>query len=159
MEILDVFDISGNSIGKRITRGKDKLTEGEFIKLVVVWIEDNGKFLIQKTSKEKDSVYAVTGGHLTFGNSATKQIAIEVKEELGVDIDEKKLKFLGNIILKNAIFEVYLCKNQIDKNTKLTLQKEEVENVFWMNKDEIDELIKAGVFRKSSEEHYKRFIK
>lgn len=159
MEILDIYDSNGNPTGKKITRGKDKLNENEFIKLVVVWIEDNGKYLIQKTSKEKDSVYAITGGHLTSGNSETEQIVIEVREELGVDIDEKELKLLGNIILKNAIFEVYLCKNQINKNTKFTLQKEEVEDVFWMNKVEIEDLIKKGVFRKSSKEHYEKFIK
>ena len=80
MEILDIYDSNGNPTGKKITRGKDKLNENEFIKLVVVWIEYNGKYLIQKTSKEKDSVYAITGGHLTSGNSETEQIVIEVRE-------------------------------------------------------------------------------
>ena len=121
MEILDIYDSNGKPTGKKITRGKDKLNENEFIKLVVVWIEDNGKYLIQKTSKEKDSVYAITGGHLTSGNSETEQIVIEVREELGVDIYEKELKLLGNIVLKNAIFEVYLCKNQINKKKSCVL--------------------------------------
>lgn len=159
MEVLDIYDINGKLTGRKIVRGVDKSGENEFIKLIAVWIKDKEKYLIQKTSPQKDSVYAVTGGHLTSGNSEVEQAVIEVKEELGVDIEVDKLKYLGKMIFKKAIFEVYLCENQITQNTKLTLQLDEVESVCWLNKSEIEDLIKKGVFRESSSNHYKKFIK
>ncbi|MBQ3494154.1 MAG: NUDIX domain-containing protein [Clostridia bacterium] len=159
MEILDVYDINNKKTGKTIVRGNKNLLEGEFIKLVVIWIEDDGKYLVQKCSEEKGSVYAITGGHVSSGNTATHQAVIEIKEELGVDIKESDLKLLGTITKNNAMFEVYILNNTIKQNTKFVLQESEVESVSWLDKSQIDVLIKNGVFRKSSQMHYEKFIK
>lgn len=56
MELLDVYDNYGNITGRTIIRG-DKtalLNENEHIAVSVIFIEnENGEFLIQKTSQEK----------------------------------------------------------------------------------------------------------
>ena len=159
MELLDVYDINNNKTGKTVLRGDKNLSEGEFIKLVVIWIEDDGKYLVQKCSEDKGSVYAITGGHTTSGNTATTQAVIEIQEELGVEIKEEDLKQLGIITIKNAMFEVYILKDKIKQGTKLVLQESEVESVSWLDREQIENLIKNGVFRKSSQMHYEKFIK
>ena len=56
MELLDIYDDNGNKTGRIIERGDKsvKLSKNEHIAISVIFIEnDNGEFLIQKTSKEK----------------------------------------------------------------------------------------------------------
>ena len=70
---------------------------------------------------------------------------------------------------KHLFFEGVFCltSNQknikifmtIKQNTKFVLQESEVESVSWLDKSQIDVLIKNGVFRKSSQMHYEKFIK
>lgn len=159
MEILDIYDINNNKTGKTIVRGDKNLNDGEYIKLVVIWIKDNDKYLVQKCSEEKGSVFAITGGHVSSGNEAKAQAVIEIEEELGVKIDENALELLGTITKKNAMFEVYILKDIINQNTKFVLQESEVESVSWLDQCQIESLINRGVFRKSSQMHYEKFIK
>ena len=158
MEKLDTYTQDGKLTGNVINRGEKPL-EGEFIKLCVVYLKSGDKFLMQKCSHQKGGEYAITGGHVSSGNSSQTQAVIEVKEELGIDIDKTKLEFLGNIFRPSAMFDVFLYNDPNLQNAKFELQAEEVENVFWLTKPEIDSLIENGVVRASSCEHYKKFIK
>ena len=158
MEKLDLYDIDGNLLGKTIVRG-EKPNKDEFIRLTVVYIKSGDKFLFQKCSVEKGGEYAVTGGHVSAGNTSQKQASVEIKEELGFDIDENKLQFVGNIFRGKAIFDVYLYEDEKLKNFTFTLQEEEVEDVCWLTKKEIENLINQGVVRESSRQHYEKFFK
>ncbi len=158
VEKLDLYDIDGNKLGKTIFRG-EKPAESEFIKLVVVYIKSGDKYLFQKCSKEKGGEFAVTGGHVSAGNTSEKQGQVEIQEELGVIIDVAKLKKLGNICRKNAIFDVYLYEDESFKNIEFKLQEEEVECVYWLTKSEIETLIDKGLVRASSCQHYDKFIR
>lgn len=55
MELLEVFDIHGNRLGKSIERGSKKIIpSGEFFAVSVIFLENSeGNFLIQKTSERK----------------------------------------------------------------------------------------------------------
>ena len=114
---------------------------------------------MQKCSEEKGGEYAVTGGHVSAGNTSQKQASVEIKEELGFDIDENRLQFVGNIFRGKAIFDVYLYEDEKLKNLTFTLQEEEVEDVCWLTKKEIENLINQGVVRESSRQHYEKFFK
>jgi 8-oxo-dGTP pyrophosphatase MutT (NUDIX family) len=72
MELLDVYDNNGKLTGRKIERGDKKaiLNENEHIAVAVIFIEnDNGEFLIQKTSKEKGGEFSSTGGHVDSGET------------------------------------------------------------------------------------------
>ena len=159
MELLGLFDNNGNYLNKSIVRGDKNFNDGENIKLVTIWIENNGKYLIQKCSKEKGGEYAVTGGHVTFGNSSPEQAVIEIKEELDLDIKMGNLTFCGNIYKPHAIFDVYILNNFYFDIDKCKLQESEVESIQWLTKSEIEQLIENNAFRKSSEMQYHKFIK
>lgn len=157
MEILDLYDENGNLTGNTIVRGQ-KPKGNLKIKITVVWIKNNNKYLIQKCSVIKGGEWAVTGGHVPTGQSSLSQSIVEVKEELGIDLQKESLKFLGNLYGDFAIFDVYLTEQPID-STKIVLQTEEVESVKWLTKKQIDNLITKGKMRQSSVLHYQKFIK
>ncbi len=159
MELLDLYNINGGKLNKTIVRGEKNYLEGEYIKLAVIWIECKGKYLVQKCSQSKGGEYAITGGHVPAGVTSLDQIVIEVEEELGVKINKDSLRFLGSIAPKRAIFDVYLLQDDNFDTYNLTLQQEEVEDVLFLTKQEIEQLISEGTFRKSSCSHYEKFIK
>lgn len=158
MEKLDLYNSNGEKLNKTIFRGT-KPEDGEFIKLAVIYIKSRNKYLLQKCSEQKGGEFAVTGGHVSAGNSSEEQAVIEIKEELGIDIDKTKLTFVGSMFKGKAIFDVYVYEdnNLIDFN--FDLQLEEVAEVCWLTKTEIEDLIGKGVVRESTCLHYNKFIK
>jgi 8-oxo-dGTP pyrophosphatase MutT (NUDIX family) len=154
MELLDVYDSNGKVTGRVIQRGDKSviLSNGEHIGVAIIYIEnDDNKFLIQKTSKEKGGQYSSTGGHIDHGEDAYTTIIREVKEELGIDISKDDVIDLGFIVDGFILrFTFYLRKN-VNLND-VVLQSEEVESVSYKSADEIRELLDNGLMH---EGHYK----
>lgn len=151
MELLDIYDNSGNLVGKTVVRG-DKtvsLSEDEHIALSVIFIEnDRGEFLIQRTSKEKGNEFSSTGGHVLSGETPLDAIKREVKEELGVDISKDKIKDYGFLLYDMPIRYIYYLKKNIDID-KVILQSEEVQYVKYMSVSDIRKLIETNQMLKS----------
>lgn len=143
MELLDIYDDNGNKTGRIIERGDKsvKLSKNEHIAISVIFIEnDNGEFLIQKTSKEKGNIYSSTGGHVDSGETPITAIKREVKEELGIDISNDLIEEYGYILYDMPLRYIFYLKKNIDLND-FKLQKEEVDYVKYMTKEEIEKLI------------------
>ena len=150
MEFLDLYDKTGKSLNKKIVRGTLNLAKNEFIKLVTVWIKCQGKYLIQKTSKQKGDEYAVSGGHVQAGKTSLEQACLELQEELNLNLITNQLKLLGNILWQNLIFDVYLYEDDNLMQTNFDLQLSEVADVVWLSVDEIKVLATLGKVRKST---------
>ena len=151
MEKRDLYNQDRKVTGKTIFKNEE-IPEGYYILVVVVIIQNaEGKFLIQKRSKEKGGEWALTGGHPKAGESSIEGIKTEVKEELGIDIKDPILfkKASG----KNMLCDLYYIKQEIDIED-IVMQKEEVEDVKYAIEEEIHELFKRGKFKKS---HYMMF--
>ena len=154
MELLDVYDSLGNKTGRVVERGNKNETfnDDEHIAVAIIYIEnDKGEFLIQKTSQEKGGHYSSTGGHINHGEDALNTIVREVKEELGVDVNKDEIVSLGHICVDFPVRFIFYLKKNIDLS-KITLQKEEVESVSYMNSDEIRDVLDKGLMHKG---HYK----
>ena len=151
MELLDVYDNNGNKTGRTIIRG-DKtaiLNENEHFAVAVIFIEnDNGEFLIQKSSQEKGGVFSSTGGHVVSGEIPLETIRREVKEELGVDIDQEQIEEFGFLLYDKPLRYLYYLKKNILIDS-LTIQKEEVEYVEYMDVPKIKKLIETNQMLKS----------
>ena len=151
METRDLYDINRNLIGKTIKKD-DKIPDNTYIMMVVIFIQNNNnEFLIQKRSLDKGGKWATTGGHPKSGESSLQGIITEVKEELGIKINNPILFKKANG--KNTICDLYYIKDDIDI-AKITIQKEEVENIKWASIDEINNLMNNGEFNKG---HYIMF--
>lgn len=159
MELLDLIDCDGNSLRRTIARGDKSFGEGEYIKLVVVYLKSHDKYLLQLTSEEKGREYAVTGGHVPTGVTTKEQAIIECEEELGIKLNIRNLEYLGNYPMGHGIFYVYKYEDDNLENIKMILQEEEVETVEWLTKEQIQKLIDDKLVRPSTCKSFKMFIK
>lgn len=159
MEYLQVFDKDKNILNEKIERdNKYNLPENKFFMIVLIFIENNeGKFLLQKTSKERHSCIATTGGHVSFGDDGIKTVIKEVKEELGIDILPVDINYVDTVIYKNCHLETYYTKKDIDINS-ITLQESEVESVDWYSIDEINYFISSKNFREGNIKPFERVL-
>ena len=150
MELLQLFDENKNMINESIERNrKTEVEPGKYFMIILLFIENDNKFLIKKTSVNKDSEYATTGGHVTYGDDAITTVIKEAQEELGLVLNENEIEEIETITHKLAHVGIYYCNKKIDIN-KLKIQEEEVDSLYWMSVDEINELIKENNFRKSN---------
>lgn len=149
MEQLQVFDENKEMLNESVDRDKKlQLPDGKYFMVILVFIENqHHQYLIQKTSVEKDSIYATTGGHVTYGDTGIFTAQKELKEELGIDVSLEELKYIDTLKYPKAYCEIYYLSKEIDLE-KIQLQEEEVEKVEWMTEEEIERLIQSGKFRK-----------
>ena len=147
-EYFDVLNNKGEYTGKIESREKCH-KEGLWHKAVVVFIiNSKGQVLLQKRSSNKKmwpNMWDITaGGHVLSGEFGFQAIIRECKEEIGIVLDKKDITFIGSSIstnikgdiINNHFNECYIAKREIDINS-LKLQKEEVSEVKWMDKEEI----------------------
>ena len=91
-EKRDLYDINRKLTNETIYKGED-IPENRYILVVLAFIQNSkGEFLIQKRSEIKNGKYASTGGHAKTGQTSIEAISSEIKEELGIEVDEKELK-------------------------------------------------------------------
>ena len=151
MELLDVYDSLGNKTGRVVERGKpnEEFADNEHIAVAIIYIEnDNGEFLIQKTSKEKGGEYSSTGGHIDSGETPLSSIRREVEEELGINVDNDKIEEYGFLSFDMPLRFLFYLKKNIEIN-EIKVQQEEVDYVKYMTVDEIYKLIDDNLMLKS----------
>ena len=126
MEYIDIFDENNNPIGEKKEK-QQAHEDGNFHRTVHVWIiNDKNELLLQKrsaTKKTHPNCWDITGaGHIKAGETISDGAIRELKEELGVEIEEKDLQYITTIKStknpKNMEFQyVYLlrCNKKIEE--------------------------------------------
>lgn len=159
MEYLQIFDEKKIALDEKIERSlKKTLTNGKHFMIVLLFIQNENKFLIQKTSISKDNIFATTGGHVTYKDSSLETVIKEAKEELNLDLDINDITFINTFDHSNCFCDVYYTNKKININD-IKLQEEEVEDIFWLSEDEILNLIDENNFRKSNIEAFYEVLK
>lgn len=162
-EYTDLYDENKNLTGEKLFREKGTkliVPKGRYSIVVLAFIENsNGEFLFQMTSKRKKNVWATTGGHVKSGQTSKEAIIEEIKEELGIDINEDEVKLFKTYKYDDAFKDVFYIKKDIDINS-LTYEKDEVEYVKYLTKEEILDLINNnGNIRKTNIDAFLDIIK
>ena len=155
MEYLNLYDRDGNLVNEKGIKGvkSDKL-----VGIVIIFIENSkGEFLIQKTSSSRDSVYATTGGHVSYGLSFKEAIIKEVEEELGIDISCDNIVEVNTYIREFFVQKVYYLKKDIDIND-IVIDNSEVSGVYFFSREYISKLIKENKFRESNISGYNYIV-
>ena len=118
MEYLQLFDDDKNMLQENIARSeKLNVPSGKYFMIVLVFIEnDKNQFLIQKTSSARNSVYATTGGHVTYGDTSLETVVKEVREELGVEISETDVEFVDSVKHSIVYCDIYYVHKKIDES-------------------------------------------
>ena len=151
MEKRDLYNENRKLINKTIYK-EEAIPEGYYILVVIAVILNKGnKYLIQKTSKIKGGEWALTGGHPKTGENSLEGIKSEIREELGITAINPIL--FEQVKDKQVFGDLYYLKQDININD-IIMQEEEVSDVKFVTKEEIDELYNNGLFKKG---HYKVF--
>ncbi len=147
-EKFDVLNEFGEFTGKIATR-EECHKKGLWHRAVYAFIIDENKnILLQKRSSNKKlwpNMWDVTvGGHVDSGEFGRQALIREVKEELGIDIDDNDIKYLvsstsineqGDIINRHYN-ECYLITKSIDISD-IKIQEDEVTEIKYFSKDEL----------------------
>ncbi len=146
MEILDLYDRDLKPTGLTIERGKP-VPPGMVIPIVAVYVyNDKGQYLIQKVSPKKGNYYSTTAGHVQSGESDFALAMLrEMKEEIGLTAAKSELKLVKIRRYEHKFTFLYILKSNVPAEM-LHLQKDEVESVYWMNREEIELLCKMRLF-------------
>ncbi|MEG2289257.1 MAG: GNAT family N-acetyltransferase [Clostridium sp.] len=149
MELWDVYDKYREATGRTHERG-NKMTDGDYHMVVHIWIiNDRGEFLIQKRQPWKigwpNMWDCATAGSAQQGDNSTMAVIREVKEELGLDINPRKLEPLFTVKFANGFDDIWIIRDNINIED-LKLQYEEVADARWATESEIREMIASGEF-------------
>ena len=153
MELRDLYNSKKILTGEVIKKGEN-VPLGKYYITVVVFIEnDQGQFLLQKRVKKKDGKWATTGGHPKSGESSLEGIVTEIKEELGLTVNQNELTLFKTIQTEDDFVDLYYLKKNINIED-IKIQDEEVEKVMWASREVINKLISDEVFSSSHEKFY-----
>ena len=164
MELLDIVDENGIPTGAVIDR-ETAHREGIRHRTAHLWLlrrrEGQVQVLLQKRSMEKDSYpgcYDISSaGHIPAGADFIPSALRELREELGLQARPEELilcgvrrfeyesAFHGRPFHDNQVSRVYALWRDVEPEA-LTLQKEEVERVDWMDYDRCVQGVFEGSF-------------
>ena len=164
MELLDIVDENGIPTGAVIDR-ETAHREGIRHRTAHLWLlrrrEGQVQVLLQKRSMEKDSYpgcYDISSaGHIPAGVDFIPSALRELREELGLQARPEELilcgvrrfeyesVFHGRPFHDNQVSRVYALWRDVEPEA-LTLQKEEVERVDWMDYDSCVQGVSEGSF-------------
>ncbi|ATZ21712.1 NUDIX hydrolase [Mesoplasma tabanidae] len=149
MEILDLYDVTGNKTDQTMVRGT-KPPKGFYRRKITIGIfNDKEEMLIQKVSQERKYWTGMwtpsVSGSVSTGETSQLTASREAKEELGLNIDFSDIRPAFTINFSEGFDDFYLIKKEV-KIEKLVLQKEEVAEVKWATKQQIIDMIKTGEF-------------
>lgn len=144
MEKLDVYDGNRIKLNKTLYRG-ESLGENEYHLVVhLVIMNDKNEMLIQRRALTKagfPGMWDISVGGCVVANE-TSQMAMEreLKEELGLALSFQNMRPQLTLNTENAFDDIYVIRCGVDLKD-LTLQKEEVMEVKWANRDEIFQMM------------------
>ena len=151
MEKRDLYDENKILTGETIYKGQE-VPKGRYYITVVVFIQnDKNEFLIQKRVAKKDGKWATTGGHPVSGETSKQGIITEIKEELGINVIENNIILFKTLKTEDDFVDIYYLKENINID-KIKIQEDELEDVKWASKQEIEKLIENGQFSESHTE-------
>ena len=142
MEYLDVVDENDNLTGE--IKDRDYVHNNNlFHRHVSCFIlNKNGEVLLQRrsmTKKKNPGIWAKTGGHVDSGESVIDAIKREVKEEIGLEMDDNNIYFVNKFKSTNPNYfsygYIYITDNKIND---YKLQLEEVDKVKYFKIEELE---------------------
>jgi len=149
MEMVECFTQSNESTGKVIQRSQMK-NHPCYFRVVHLWLEDNGSFLVQKRAKKDDDqpfMWAFTTGLVDPKEAPIQAMIREASEELSLKIDAKELTLIKIIPTHQHPYKtftyVYHLKRLKSNNFSLN---EEVLDVAWWNKNRLKQALESNEF-------------
>ncbi len=156
-EYIDILNENGELTGKTATK-KEVHERGLWYQAVHIWIvNSNGELLIQlrgKNKKAKPNMWDISvAGHVSAGETPFQSALREIKEELGIDIQEEKLSSFGKVIqqavLNNGTYRInqfntlYIIEKDIPLS-EMKMQESEVQDLRYVPWRELQRWVENG---------------
>lgn len=168
-EYLDILDEQGNKTGE--SRPYLEVHEkGLTHSAVHVWIiNDKNEILIQKRQSDRrfyPSHWDISAaGHVSAGQTSVEAAIRETKEELGLDIQESDLIFLGRVyesfatsqFINKEFDDIYIVKRNMEISD-ITLADGEVEAVKFVTKNEFKDWVDSKGEKMVPHEEYGKIL-
>lgn len=161
-EYWNIYDVNRTLTGKTIKRG-DAFAEDEYYVCCEIWIMNSKQQMLmtqRHPAKKAGALWEFSGGGVLAGET-TKQAAVrEIREELGLIIDESEFQLLEVFKNRNYLMDIFLVKKDFDLG-EITLQPDEVVDAKFLSGEEIAKMITENkVVRSvaSRYEMYKEFL-
>jgi 8-oxo-dGTP diphosphatase len=143
MEVWDVYDKNRNKKNKIHVRGTP-LAVGDYHIVVHVWIRNKkGEILLTKRHQDKPhpNLWECPGGSILAGENSLDGAVREVKEEIGINLSRSNGKLIKSERrdVYNDFYDVWLFNQSIDI-TKTILQEDEVSDIKWVTKSELESM-------------------
>ena len=147
-EYWDIYTKDRIRTGRLHRRG-DKMKAGDYHLVVHVCIFNHkNQLLIQQRQPFKKgwpNMWDVTvGGSAGAGDSSTQAAEREVWEELGLKIDFSEYRPVFTMNFSDGFDDYYIVREDIQLSN-LHLQKEEVRNVCWVDREKALQMQKEGI--------------
>ncbi len=143
MEKLDIYNENKEFIGSEDRNIVHK--EGLWHKTVHCWLYDKEGNVFFQIRSDKEGFYTTASGHIIAGETISEAFDREIKEEIGIDINEDKIIFVdevewkmdkikkdGTVFHDRAWANVYIC------------EYEGTYNDFNFDNDEVDGLVRVN---------------
>lgn len=155
-EYRDLYDENRKLTGKRVLKG-DKVLKGMYTTTVAVlmYSPKYKKYLMQKRTPDKGGYWGTTSGHPKSGENSLEGMVTEIHEELGITVDKNELKLIDTLQKKNKFVDIYYLEKDVEIED-CNIQLEELTELTYMNKKEVEKFYEAGKFKKT---HYQYFLK
>ena len=119
------------------------------------------ELLLVKSPKWRDR-YTIPGGHVEIGETLVEALKRELKEEVGVQVDDPELLIIQEAIFtreffrkRHFIFFDYMCKT---KNSIVKVDGKEITSFRWINPEDALKLNLDAFTKKSVEAVIARMI-
>lgn len=156
-ELRDLYDQNRQLTGETLVVG-NPIPPHRYINVLLIFIQNSrGEFLIQRRTKQRNGLYATTGGHPKHGETSLQGAITEVAEELGLHIEPRQLQlfYSGRSDEEQVFWDDYYIQLDVDL-TGLKLQADEVASAHWFSATQIRKLYEQDEFMP---DHYDEFLR
>ena len=117
-DLVDVYNENKEKTGKTKIRHKDEFEKGEYIVGVqATIINSKNEILISKRSENQKKfplMWECNGGAILAGETSLQGILREVKEELGIVLNEDEAIFLKTVKKEKLFKDIYIFRKDVN---------------------------------------------
>lgn len=146
-EKLDIYNENKIKTGKIIERKEEVTIEkNEFVLAVQCWIINTKNEILltkRKLDKKFGGMWEPTSGLVKSGEDSIQGIKREIKEEIGIEIEDKELKLLKTVKGEETIRDIYIINKDIALED-IKFNDGEVINAKYVTIEEFEKMLDDG---------------
>ncbi|ELK46056.1 NUDIX domain-containing protein [Halobacillus sp. BAB-2008] len=144
VELWDIHDQKRRKTGQTVERGRP-MAAGEYHIVVHVWIKNSrGEVFVTKRAPEKHfgGYWEGTGGSVTAGEDSYTGALREVKEEIGIDLQDASGSLEKSVCRAEFqdFMDVWVFQHDF-KEEAVVLQQGEVREGRWVTRQELEAMV------------------